>query len=103
MARTLDRSLLPPGSTGFGWGGEIYCPGNPSAGQDASKTYNPAGQEVEIPKDFPEDEVLRENLSRAKSSFEMKPLERTVGDDTADEGHDRADKGEAARGKGKSK
>lgn len=81
MGRSLKRELLPAGATGFAFGGEIYCPGDPAIpGQDPAKVYSTAGDEVELPKEFPSDADLEATLARAKRGLPSSgPLDRNVG------------------------
>lgn len=78
------RPLLPMGSTGVSWGGEVYHLGatDPASGQDASKFYNTAGDAVELPDDFPSLEEFEQRRERLKRGFSgipgSAPIQQTI-------------------------
>jgi hypothetical protein len=78
------RPLLPMGSTGVSWGGEVYHLGgtDPSSGQDASRFYNAAGDEVQLPDDFPPIEEFEQRRERLKRGFSgipgSAPIQQTI-------------------------
>jgi hypothetical protein len=73
MGRTLDKSKLPLGSTGFLHKGIVYVPG------DDGKARDIHGNEIELPDDFPSDADLDENLRRASGpGGSMAPLTKAA-------------------------
>ena len=94
MARNL-KALLPPGTTGFLHGGQVYVP------DDDGKVTDINGKEVELPADFPSDDQLEANLTRASTpGSQFAPLTKAA-DGRQEEPESGQRKGRKAGGKGR--